>query len=475
MKKGITVLFFLIFSAKLFAYKESVYITGKFIQTKMSSVNLLYYDVVKEDFTYISTASVSDKGDFFFSFKLTKPIYCKFYEDFFFITPGDSISIVINDDSLSHKGYKLTIIGKNACHYEFSEFLKNKSEINIDREIRNYKGNWPEFQKTCYKKYQQDTLLLGAYSLKNKASLEFRNYLTEYLFSEYLQYPLLPLHGAIDYDATLIEKQYDLINIDSVFKVETLFQHQPFRQFCRDYLKYVKAKEIISDDYYAGENLALYSYVNSKYSGHVRELFLVYIFNAALKRTATEEREVVEKIRNSSDIFNDESIRKYIYEKYVLFANISKNLPDSITNIQLISIDGRKTTLKKIIESFKGKYILIDNWATWCGPCLHEIEKASELQHSGVVEKDGIIILYLSEDKNSKSWENFMKKNAQKLKYSFLNVNAPNSFMQYFNITSIPRYILLGTEGQLIDANAPRISEYDTLLRLIKQRGSIKN
>ncbi len=474
MKKGITVIFFLIFSVKLFAYKESVDIGGKFIQTKMSSVNLLYYDVVKGDFTYISTSSVSVEGNFLFAFKLTKPVYCKFYEDFFFITPGDSINIEINDDSLSAKGYKLKISGKNACHYEFSEFLKNKSEINIDKEIKNYKGNWKEFQKTCYKKYQQDTLLLGIYTLKNKASVEFKNYLKEYLFSEYLQYPLIPLYRTVNYDVPLIEKQYQLINIDSVFNVETLFQHQPFRQFCGDYLKFIKSKEVINKST-SGENLALYYYFNSKYTGHIRELFLAFIFNAALKKTAQEEKEVIKKISSNSEFFKDEAIREYIQAKYVLFANISNKLPDSITNIQLISIDGSKTSLKKIIESFKGKYILIDNWATWCGPCLQEIEKASEVQNTGVVEKDGIIILYLSEDKNSASWESYMKKNGKELKYSFLYSNVPNSFMQYFNITTIPRYVLLGKEGQLLDADAPRISEYGNLLKVINQRSNITN
>lgn len=468
MKNCTYILLILIFSTNLFAYAGNVQIRGRFMQTKMSSVNLLYYDVMKEDFTYISKSSVSSKGTFLFDFNLTKPIYCKFYEDFFFITPGDLIYIEINDDTLSTKGYKLKITGKNASHYTFSAYLKKKSTINIDREVNQYQGKWIEFQKTCFQKYQEDTHLLTTYALQNKASNEFVKYIKEYLYTEYLQFPLIPLHGSDKYDTLLIEQQYRLLNMDSIFSIESHFQHQPFIQFSRDYLKFIDSKNAHPDEG-IGENTALYEYINTNYTGHIRELFLVFIFNQAYKRPVPKERELVQVIRNEAESFNDQKIQKYIYAKYQLLSTISNKLPDSITNIQLIRLDGSKTTLKTIIDSLKGKYILIDNWATWCGPCLQEIEKAKTMQNTGVIEKDGIVILYLSEDKIVKNWKLYMQKNSKVLRYSYLNVNTPNAFMQYFNINSIPRYILLGKEGELISADAPRVSEYEQLFKLIKE------
>lgn len=467
MKKLINAIVVLFLSSNTFASEQRVYITGRLMETKMPSVNLLYYDIIKEDFCYLSTSKVSDKGDFLMTFTLAEPILCKFYEDFFFVTPGDTINIYIHDDSLSSKKYKLTIEGRNASHYEFSNFLKTKSSINIDKELNTYSGNWQEFQKICYRRYNEDIALLKSYTYKNIVSKNFYDYYKNNLFSDYLVNLLQPLYVSKDYDLLSLKNYFSSIQIDSLFKSEFLFKHQAFRQFCSDYAKFI-IPEALGDLNTYEQILRLYNYINATYLNTIREYFLVFLYNRSLKIKSPETKEVVENIFTASLEFQDEFIRNYIKSKYTLYSNINKILPDSITKVKLFDLKGNNISLKKIIESFKGKYILIDNWATWCGPCLQEIAKAKSIQNSGVLKKDKIEILYLSQDKNISAWKQFSNRNAKQLKNSYIFSKNPNSFIQYFNITSIPRYILLNKEGELIDLAAPRISDYSNLLKLIK-------
>ena len=204
MRKLLVFVLLLIFFLRGLANEKKVFIKGTFLQTKMSSVNLLYYDIIKENFCYLSTSDVSEKGFFLMTFQLKKPILCKFYEDFFFVTPGDSINIYIEDDSNSSKGYKLKLEGKNVSHYKFSNFVKTHSTIDIDKELKNYDGNWQVFQKTCLKKYNEDMELLNLYSSLDSVSVDFYDYYKNNFFCEYLQYLLLPPHVDKNYDWYLI-------------------------------------------------------------------------------------------------------------------------------------------------------------------------------------------------------------------------------------------------------------------------------
>lgn len=69
-------------------------------------------------------------------------------------------------------------------------------------------------------------------------------------------------------------------------------------------------------------------------------------------------------------------------------------------NFNCTDLSGKKVSL----SDFKGKYVYIDIWATWCGPCQREIphlQKLEEKYHG----KD-IYFVSISCDNNKKAWEN---------------------------------------------------------------------
>jgi thiol-disulfide isomerase/thioredoxin len=108
------------------------------------------------------------------------------------------------------------------------------------------------------------------------------------------------------------------------------------------------------------------------------------------------------------------------------------------------------------LSDFKGKFIYIDVWATWCGPCLGEIPALKKLTDT-LASKDIVFVSICVFDEKS-SWEKMVTKKQLKGVQLFAEPGE-NSFVNEYMIQGIPRFILLDKSGRIIDANAKRPSE----------------
>lgn len=117
-------------------------------------------------------------------------------------------------------------------------------------------------------------------------------------------------------------------------------------------------------------------------------------------------------------------------------------------------INGKTVSLADL----KGKFVYIDVWATWCGPCRGELPHLKKLEKE-YGEKD-IYFVSISCDQNKKAWEDMVTK--QELKGIQLIFGKDDAFSKDYMINGIPRFILLDREGKIINANASRPSNPDT-------------
>jgi thiol-disulfide isomerase/thioredoxin len=126
---------------------------------------------------------------------------------------------------------------------------------------------------------------------------------------------------------------------------------------------------------------------------------------------------------------------------------------------------GGTTSLKEL----NGKYIYIDVWATWCRPCLGEIPHLKKLEEE--FKDENIVFVSISIDKET-SKANWRKMITEK-KMGGIQLFAPKNakFIKSYKIKSIPRFILIDPNGNVVDANMPRPSNTKTkeiLTKLLK-------
>lgn len=135
-----------------------------------------------------------------------------------------------------------------------------------------------------------------------------------------------------------------------------------------------------------------------------------------------------------------------------LFANAEGN---EAIDFRFPDINGNMVAL----SDFRGRVVYIDVWATWCAPCRSEIphlrEIAAEFQGN-----NNLVILGVSVDatRDRSAWEEYVRANKQFGVQLFAGDDAQNNLMIPYQIRGIPRFILIGKDGRVMLADAPRPS-----------------
>lgn len=133
------------------------------------------------------------------------------------------------------------------------------------------------------------------------------------------------------------------------------------------------------------------------------------------------------------------------------------NLVGKTMKIEGTQMDGEKFDAK----SLKGKVVLLDFWATWCGPCLEEypnIKQNYELYHDRGFEVVGV-----SADQNRFALEQYLEE--KKVPWTTLHDDPEegNPTANYYGVMSYPTMILIGRDGKVVSLQA-RGEELNQLL-----------
>jgi thiol-disulfide isomerase/thioredoxin len=120
------------------------------------------------------------------------------------------------------------------------------------------------------------------------------------------------------------------------------------------------------------------------------------------------------------------------------------------------------------LSSLRGHYVYIDVWATWCGPCKAELPFLKEVEKK--YEGRNIRFVGLSVDviKDADKWKKFVTDNGLEGCQVMADHDFTSDFIADFNITSIPRFILIDPEGKIVSANASRPSNPALAVQLTK-------
>ena len=171
---------------------------------------------------------------------------------------------------------------------------------------------------------------------------------------------------------------------------------------------------------------------------------------------------------------NIAQIKKYFFSAVAL----KKSLPAGAPSPEFVNYEnynGGTTSLKDL----RGKYVYVDVWATWCGPCKAEIPNLKKLEEEYQGKK--IAFVSISVDDTRRSGGGSME--AVKTKWRAMiadkkmggiqliaDNNWNSDFVKGYKINSIPRFILIDPEGKIVLPDAPRPSnpEIRTVLNKLK-------
>ncbi len=101
----------------------------------------------------------------------------------------------------------------------------------------------------------------------------------------------------------------------------------------------------------------------------------------------------------------------------------------------------------------KGKVVLVDFWATWCGPCIAEFPNMKQLYD--VYHPHGFEIVGISLDQSRAQLEAFLK--TREVPWTILHEDNPeggNEIADYYGINAIPSMVLVGQDGKVVSINA---------------------
>ena len=125
--------------------------------------------------------------------------------------------------------------------------------------------------------------------------------------------------------------------------------------------------------------------------------------------------------------------------------------------------------LRKLIEPYKGKIILLDIWGTWCGPCKDALSR-SQAEYERLKDYD-LVYLYLANNSSDESWKNVIKMydvTGDNVVHYNLPKPQQSAIEHFIGVRAFPTYKLIDRDGTILDVNAdPR--DLEGLARLLEQ------
>jgi thiol-disulfide isomerase/thioredoxin len=94
---------------------------------------------------------------------------------------------------------------------------------------------------------------------------------------------------------------------------------------------------------------------------------------------------------------------------------------------------------------FRGKVVLLDFWASWCGPCRNALPNLKRLQ--AVYGGADFVLISISEDDDESAWRDFVSGHGMTW---LQRQDSDGSLQHQYGVNALPTYVLLGRDGSVV-------------------------
>ncbi|MBR5593777.1 MAG: redoxin domain-containing protein [Bacteroidaceae bacterium] len=147
----------------------------------------------------------------------------------------------------------------------------------------------------------------------------------------------------------------------------------------------------------------------------------------------------------------DSELKQEILALYDIFTRIMPGNKAPLSTLK--DANGKEYTF----ADFKGKVLVIDVWATWCHSCLSNMHRFTGMRYWFKKESDVCFItVSIDRSEDKEQWlEAIGKHNMKGMLNLFPDCSVQSQFESDFQISGVPRYIIIGKQGEIISAHAP--------------------
>jgi len=101
------------------------------------------------------------------------------------------------------------------------------------------------------------------------------------------------------------------------------------------------------------------------------------------------------------------------------------------------------------ISAYKGKVVMVDFWASWCGPCRKSFPWLNEMHRTK--SSKGLMIIGVNVDENSQDAQQFLKKNPAVFKLIY---DPKGQHASFYDLPGMPTTLIFDRQGKLVHKHA---------------------
>jgi thiol-disulfide isomerase/thioredoxin len=127
-------------------------------------------------------------------------------------------------------------------------------------------------------------------------------------------------------------------------------------------------------------------------------------------------------------------------------------------DVQFKELDGTVVDIGR----FRGQHVLLDFWATWCGPCVEGLTEVERIRNQYGKDRR-LVVVALNLDADKESAQAFVRERELPWHHTFLGDWAETDIPSRFAVSTLPAYVLIGPKGKLL-AQSRKLEEIISIL-----------